>query len=294
MTDPRPLAVLVNPAAAGGRALKALPTVRAELDRLGAEHRVVETTSADNAREEAAAAAAAGETVVGLGGDGLIGTLAGVLCGADVPLAILPRGRGNDLARVLGIPTDPCEATRVAVEGEERLIDVAEANGKSFVGIASIGFDSDCNRLANETKLVQGDLVYVYSALRVLAGWRHAALHVTVDGQRHEFRGYNAVVANSKAYGGGMYVLPQAELDDGLLEVMVSTEEPKLRFAKGVINTFRGAHVTDPAAHFMRGREIELDADRPFDVYADGDPIASLPVRIRVAERVLRVKVPES
>lgn len=295
MTDPRPLAVLVNPAAAGGRAAEALPAVRGELERLGTPHRVVQTTSSEHARDEAVAAAEAGEAVAGMGGDGLIGVLAGVLCGADVPLALLPRGRGNDLARVLGIPSDPVEAARVAVQGDERLIDVAEANGRSFVGIASYGVDSDANRIANEAKLLRGNLVYLYAALRALAEWKEARFEVTVDGERHSFRGSAVAVANSKAYGGGMYAVPHAELDDGKLDVIVTTSAlSKLGCAKLVGRAFNGSHVTDPGLKFLRGREIEIDADRPFEVYADGDPIADLPVRIRVAERVLRVMVPAS
>jgi YegS/Rv2252/BmrU family lipid kinase len=292
MTDPRPLAVLVNPAAAGGRALEALPAVRAELDRRGASYRVVETTSADHARSEAAVAVRAGEKVAALGGDGLLGTIAGDLCGTDVPLAILPGGRGNDLARVLGIPTEPEKAARVAVEGDERLIDVAEANGKTFLGIASLGIDSDANRIANEARVVKGNLVYLYAAVRALIQWRDATFDVVVDGERHSFRGCDVLVGNSKAYGGGMYALPHAELDDGLLEVLVTTASSKPTLLKLTMKAFTGSHVVDPALRFMRGREVEVSADRQFDVYADGDPVAGLPVKIRVAERVLRVMVP--
>ena len=288
----RALAVLVNPAAAGGRALAAVPAVRAELERLGAEFRVVETTSAENAREEAAAAAARGQAVAGVGGDGLIGTLAGELCGADVPLAIIPGGRGNDLARVLGIPTDPAAAARVAVEGVEKPLDVGEADGRTYVGIASCGFDSDANRIANEAKLVRGNLVYLYAALRALVEWKVAQFEVVVDGVTHAFSGYTVAVANSKAYGGGMYVVPHAELDDGFLDVMVARHRGKLASLRDLPKLFSGAHVDDPSYVFLRGREVEIRADRPFTVYADGDPIAELPTRLRVAERVLRVVVP--
>jgi YegS/Rv2252/BmrU family lipid kinase len=295
MADPgRSLAVLVNPAAGGGRALKALPAIRAELDRLGADYRVIETEDAAHARSEAAACAAAGQKVAAVGGDGLIGTIAGDLCGSDVPLAILPGGRGNDLARVLGIPTDPAAAARVAVEGEERAIDVGEANGKTFVGIASMGVDSDANRIANEAKLVKGNLVYLYAAVRALVQWRDASFEVVVDGRRHTFRGCQVAVGNSKAYGGGMYALPQAELDDGLLDVLITTHAPKPKLMWLTMKSFSGSHVDDPVLRFMRGREVEVSADRQFDVYADGDPVASTPVRIRAAERVLRVMVPPS
>jgi YegS/Rv2252/BmrU family lipid kinase len=288
----RPLAVLVNPAAAAGRALAVLPEIRAELERREAEHRIVETTSADHARDLARSAADAGELVGALGGDGFVGAIAGVLCGAEAPLAILPGGRGNDFARVLGIPREPVDAVRVALEGVERQVDVAEANGRTFVGIASLGVDSDANRIANEAKLVKGNLVYLYAAVRALIEWKDATFEVTVDGERHSFRGTQVAVGNSKAYGGGMYAIPHAELDDGLLDVLVTTEAPKPTLMRLTMQAFNGSHVTHPAIHFLRGREVEVHADRPFDVYADGDPVAELPVKIRVAERVLRVMVP--
>jgi YegS/Rv2252/BmrU family lipid kinase len=282
----------VNPAAAAGRALAVLPDVQRELERLGAEHRIVETTSADHARDLARSAADAGETVGALGGDGFVGAIAGVLCGSEARLAVLPGGRGNDFARVLGIPREPAEAVRVAVNGVERAVDVAEANGRTFVGIASLGVDSDANRIANEAKLVKGNLVYLYAAVRALIEWKDATFDVTVDGERHSFRGCAVAVGNSKAYGGGMYALPQAQLDDGLLDVLVTTQEKRRTLMRLTMRAFTGSHVTHPALRFLRGREIEVNADRPFEVYADGDPVADLPVKIRVAERVLRVMVP--
>ena len=290
----RRIAVIVNPTAGSGRALEALPRIRAELERAGADFHVIETRSADHAREEGAGARERGETVGALGGDGLVGTLAGVLRHGESPLAVLPGGRGNDLARVLGIPTEPEAAARVAVEGVEHPIDVAEANGTSFVGIASCGFDSEANRIANEARIIRGNLVYVYAALRALAAWKHATFEVTVDGERHTVTGYSVIVGNSKAYGGGMYVVPHAELDDGQLDVMLSSAGSKLHFLSNLPKLFKGTHVDDPRVRFVRGEEVDVSADRPFTVYADGDPVAELPVRIRVARQALRVLVPAS
>ena len=88
------------------------------------------------------------------------------------------------------------------------------------MGIASLGFDSDANRIANEARLVKGNLVYLYAALRALAGWKHARFRVTVDGREREVVGYSVAIGNSKAYGGGMFVFPHAKLDDGLLDVL--------------------------------------------------------------------------
>jgi YegS/Rv2252/BmrU family lipid kinase len=288
----RRFALLVNPASAGGKALKALPVVHEALDRLGAPHRTVTTRSSEHAAEEAAGAAANGETVAALSGDGMLRPLAGALKGTGAALALIPCGRGNDLARVLGVPTDAAEAVQIAVEGPERLIDVAQVDGTPYVGIASFGFDSDANRIANEARLVRGNAVYVYAALRALAAWKPAAFTVTIDGTRHEYTGYSIAVGNSKAYGGGMFVLPDAELDDGKLDVLVSKDARKLTFLRGVFQTFKADHVDSPHAEFLRGEVIEVSSDRPFVIYGDGDPIGATPATMRVEPRCLRVIVP--
>jgi YegS/Rv2252/BmrU family lipid kinase len=288
----RRFALLVNPVSAGGRALKALPAVHAELDRLGAPHRTVITRSSEHAAEEAARAGEQGETVTALSGDGMLRPLAAALKGGPATLAIIPCGRGNDLARILEIPTDPTEATNLVVNGPERLIDVANVDGTPFLGIASFGFDSDANRIANEAKLVKGNAVYLYAALRALAAWKPAAFTVTVDGVRHELSGYSVAVGNSRAYGGGMIVLPMAELDDGKLDVLVSTDASKLTFLRGVFDTFKAAHVDSPHASFLHGEVIEVASDRPFVIYGDGDPIGATPATVRVEPRCLRVIAP--
>lgn len=284
--------MLVNPAAAGGRALKRLPHATGELERLGAEHRVVHTRDIDHAAAATREAADAGETVAAMGGDGLLRPLAGVLRGRDTGLAIIPGGRGNDLARVLGIPSDPVEAARLAVEGEERLLDVAEVDGTPYLGIASFGFDSDANRIANETKFVRGDLVYLYAALKALVKWKPARFTVTVDGKRHELSGYSIAVANSRAYGGGMFLAPHAELDDGLLDVVATTDVSKLKSLRGLPSVFKGEHLAHPWVTTMRGARIEVAADRPFEIYADGDPIGSVPATMAVHRQALRVIAP--
>jgi YegS/Rv2252/BmrU family lipid kinase len=290
----RRFALLVNPASGGGKALRALPEVHAELDRLRAPHRTVTTRSIEHAGEEAERAAERGETVAALGGDGLLRPLAAALKNRDAALALIPLGRGNDLARVLEIPNDLTAAARIAVEGEERLLDVANVDGTPYLGIASLGFDSDANRVANEAKVVRGNAVYLYAALRALAAWKPATFGVTVDGVRHDVRGYSVAVGNSRAYGGGMFLLPHAELDDGKLDVLLTKDCSKLTFLRSLPKVFNGTHLNSPHAETMRGEVIEVTSDRPFVVYADGDPIGATPATMRVERRCLRVIVPRA
>jgi YegS/Rv2252/BmrU family lipid kinase len=271
-----------------------LPGVQAELHRLGLEHHVERTQGLEHARELARAAAAADETAVALGGDGLIGAVAGALGHCGGILGVLPGGRGNDFARVLGIPLDPIKACRVLTVGAVRKLDLGAAGDKTFISIASCGFDSDANRIANETRLVRGNLVYSYGALRALIGWRPATFELRLDGgSPTRVTGYTVAVANTGAYGAGMLVAPGASPYDGLLDVVIVEDVPKLRFLRLLPTVFKGRHVGLPHVHIVQAREIRVSADRTFTMYADGDPLAELPVTITVLPGRVDVIVPE-
>jgi YegS/Rv2252/BmrU family lipid kinase len=288
----RPVCLIVNPSAGGGRAARLLPGVEAELRGLGASFRVERTTSMDHARELARAAGDAGELVAAMGGDGLTGAVAGELAGGTGVLVVLPGGRGNDFARKLGIPHDPVAACGLLADGRERRVDLAEAGGRCYLGILSAGFDSDVNAIANSTRLKLGNAVYVYAAVRGLARWRQARWEVSIDGERRAFTGYSVAVANSGMYGGGMKLVPDAALDDGRLDVVLYEDIPKRRALVLFAKVFKGTHVGDPGLTFLRAERVEFSADRPFTAYADGDPICPLPATVRVLPGALRVVAP--
>ncbi len=287
-----PLALLVNPASAHGRTLKLLPAVEQELDARRVPFRVERTRGLEDGVERALRAVEAGEVPVVVSGDGLLGAVGGAMAGAETPLGIVPGGRGNDLARVLGIPDDPAEAVAVLAAGETRRIDVGEANGKRFLGIVSVGFDSEANRLANETTFMRGNLVYAYAALRTLLGWKPGRFTIRAGGESHRFAGYSVSVANSRAFGGGMFIAPDAELDDGEFDVVTVGEVGKLRFVGNLPKVFKGTHVDEDEVRVFRAAQLELSASRPFPVYADGEHLTDLPATLRVLPRALSVLVP--
>lgn len=282
----------MNPTSAGGKPLRVLGDVEAELATLGLPHRVIETRDIDHARKAAKQASAAGETVVALGGDGLVGTIASALLG-EGPMGVLPGGRGNDFARSLGIPADVRAACDVLASGQEHLLDLGQANGRPFACIASVGIDSVANRIANETKLIRGNLVYAYAALRALASWKPASFTVTLDGERHQFAGYNVIAANSSYYGGGMKVAPDADLTDGMLDVVFTGDVSKRRFLANLPKVFSGKHVDEANIKSFRAHEVRIEADRPFTVYADGEPLTELPATVTVLPGKLRLIVPQ-
>jgi YegS/Rv2252/BmrU family lipid kinase len=287
-----PLVLLVNPSSAHGHTLKLLPAIEAELDARRIVFRVARTRSLEDGIQRALLAAEAGEVPVVVSGDGMIGAVGGALAGSETPLGIIPGGRGNDLARVLGIPSEPAEAVAILAAGDTRRIDVGEVNGRCFLGIASVGFDSEANRLANETKWLRGNLVYAYAGVRTLLGWKPARFTLRVGEERQRFTGYSVSVANSRAFGGGMFIAPDAELDDGQFDVVTVGEVGKLRFLGNLPKVFKGSHVEEDEVRVFRAPRLELSASRPFPVYADGEHLTDLPATLRLLPSALTVIAP--
>jgi len=280
--------------AGGGRPARALPQVQAELRARGVEPRFEYTKSLGHARELALQAAANGDVAVAFGGDGLISTVAGVLKHTGGVVGILPGGRGNDLCRVLGIPLKPVAACGVLISGIERQLDLGEADGRAFAGIASCGFDSVVNQIANETTVVRGSPVYGLALLRALPSWRAAGFEVTLDGSEvRRFTGYSVAAANSRQFGGGMRLAPDASLTDGVLDVVIIEDMPKLRFLRLAPTVFSGRHLRYREVSVVRSREVHIEATEPFTLYADGEPIAELPVTVRVLPGAVRMIVPQ-
>jgi YegS/Rv2252/BmrU family lipid kinase len=289
----RRIAVIANPSAGAGRARRRIAEVERALASQGLTYRVDWTRSLEHAAELARGAADAGEVAAAFGGDGLVAAVTGALKHSDGVVGVLPGGRGNDLARVLGIPREPAAACAVLASGTVRPLDLGEVGERTFVGIASCGFDSEANRIANESRLVRGSLVYAYAALRALLRWRPATFSVRLDGgDPHSLTGYTVAAANSPAYGGGMLLAPDASLEDGMLDVVLVGHVPKGRFLRLLPTVFKGAHVRQRNVAVLRAAEVRIDADRPFTLYADGDPIAPLPVTVRALPAAVKVLVP--
>lgn len=287
-----PLTLLVNPASAHGRTLKLLPQLEQILDARRIPFRVERTRGLDDGVERALRAVEANEVPIVISGDGLIGAIGGALAGSETPLGIVPGGRGNDLARVLGIPAEPEDVVAMLEAGHTRRIDVGEVNGKRFLGIVSVGFDSEANRLANETKWLRGNLVYAYAGVRTLLGWKPARFTVRVGEARERFSGYSVSVANSKAFGGGMFIAPDADLADGEFDIVAVGEVGKLRFLGNLPKVFKGTHVEEDEVRVFRASRLELSASRPFPVYADGEHLTDLPATLRLLPQALSVIVP--
>jgi YegS/Rv2252/BmrU family lipid kinase len=284
------LQLVVNPSAGGGRATKVLPKVRAAL----AQHDLVvtPTRSLEHADELSAQAVADDRVVVAMGGDGIVGRVAGAVAAAGGVMGVVPGGRGNDFCRAVGIPLDPVKACAVLGSATPQPVDLGYANGRAFIGIASIGFDSDVQEKVLSTRLPLGNLVYLYGSLATIASWKPARFTCVIDGAPVELSGWNVAVSNSGRYGGGMKLAPDASVSDGLLDVVAVSDTSKLTFLKALPKLFKGTHIDEPAFSVRLASSVYLEADRPFRVFADGDPIATLPCDITLRPAALQVLLP--
>lgn len=284
------LQLVVNPVAGGGRATRLLPTVQRAL----ADHDllVTPTTSLNHADELTAAAVADDRVVVAMGGDGLVGRVAGTIAELGGLMAVVPGGRGNDFARVVGIPKDVVSACELIPRAVETRVDLGYVGDRAFVGIASVGFDSEVQERVLRTKVPLGEAVYLYGALATIRAWRPARFSFRLDGVDREVSGWSVVVANSGMYGGGMHIAPSASVTDGALELVTISDCSRRHFLRVLPRVFKGTHVTDPVVSVSRGSTVELDADRPFRVFADGDPIGALPCTVTVKPGALRLLLP--
>jgi hypothetical protein len=198
----RRLQLVVNPAAGGGRGRRSTGPVTDALRADGHDVVVTTTRSLDHAEELVADAVADRRVVVALGGDGLVGRVAGAVADLDGLMAVLPAGRGNDLCRAVGLPPRAVEACTVLRTGRERALDlgvVMNAAGQvAFLRIASIGFDSEVQERVLRSRGRLGRLVYVGAALRTLARWEPARFCCSVDGVPLELTGWSVAVSSKR------------------------------------------------------------------------------------------------
>ena len=288
----RRLALVVNPSAGGGRAGRLRPGVERALRQAGHDLVASATRSLEHADELVQAALADDRVVVAMGGDGIVGPVANAVAAGGGLLAVLPGGRGNDFARAVGLGADPVAACAVLSSGVEHAVDLGDVDGAAFLGIASVGFDSAVQERALVNRLPLGQAVYLWAALSTVAGWQHARFSGAVDGEPLALHGWSVAVANSGVYGGGMRLAPDACLEDGLLDVVTTSATSRTRFLRALPSVFRGTHVTRPSVQVRRARVVRLQADRPFRVFADGDPVGTLPCTVSVRPGALRVLLP--
>jgi diacylglycerol kinase (ATP) len=283
---------LVNPAAGRGAGKARLDRLRVLASSTGAGL-VVSKSAADLAEQARRAAADGVERLVVAGGDGTLHYAAQGLAGTGCALAIVPLGTGNDLAATLGVPHDVDAAVARALSGPVRRIDMVRAGGVLSAAYAGVGFDGEVTGLANRVRRLRGPLVYPYAVLRTLATFVPPTLRVEHDEGVFEGRAMFAVAANLPRFGGGMRIAPDAEIEDGRLDLVVVRAVPRRTLLAVFPKVYSGRHLGHPAVTVVRTVRVEIAVDREMTMYGGGEPLLQVepgtPVEVEVVPRALAV-----
>lgn len=283
--------LLMNPRAGRLARRAARGALAAEARRRGIE--VVEPGSARELQSAVGQAVAEGRSrVLVAGGDGTLHQAIQLLAGSPCALGVIPGGRGNDLARVLGVPLDPLLALARAQAGPVREIDLGRAGSRFFACVGGVGLDGEVAAAARAgSGWLPAGMVYPWALLRTLPAFVPPRLRIEHAGGVWEGRAMLALFANGSTFGGGMRVAPDARPDDGLLDLVVVAAIGKGELLRVFPKVYRGTHLRHPAITLARLSAARVIADRPLVPWGDGEPLgaAEPELRFEVAPSALRV-----
>lgn len=287
------IAVLTNPTSGKGKGSKVATVVVPRLTDAGFAVRSLTGRDAEEATGLARQAVADGvETLVVIGGDGMVHLAAQELANSSTRLGLVPAGTGNDVARAIGVPrNDPIAATDIIIGGKVRALDLAKIGRRYYVTVLAAGFDAIVNERANEMTWPKGQMRYNLATLAELRTFSPIPYVLEVDGEQHRFDAMMVAVGNTESFGGGMQITKGAVPDDGVLDVVAIMPMSKVELIRTFPKLFSGAHVHHPKYRHFSGRSITVAAPG-IVAYADGERMTSLPLTVDVVPQALRVLVP--
>ncbi len=291
----RRVIVIVNASSGRGRAARAIPPLLAALRERGLTPDVAETRGPG---DTAAAAASPGDAraLVVLGGDGTVREAAAAVPPDGPPLAVLPTGTANLLARDLGLSADPVRTADLVAGDRTTTVDMGVAtagDGRSapFLCTAGAGLDGAVvHAVAAGRRGALGFRGYLLPLLAVARAYPYPRLRVLAGGAVVA-EGTTAVVCNTRAWGGFLSLSPAARVDDGVLD-LCTLELRRRSLLPHLWAAWRGTLARRPGTLLRRGAEFFVEADGEAPVQVDGDPFGRTPLAVRVAARGARFLVP--
>jgi YegS/Rv2252/BmrU family lipid kinase len=248
-----------------------------------------------HARELAVAATARGiATIIAWGGDGTMNEVATAIAFTDVALVLVPSGSGNGLARDLGVPFHAPAALEVAFNGCERTIDAGEIDHRLFFNVAGVGLDARvAHRFAVNGLEKRGFSRYMAITMRELATYQPDALAVTTRSSTVTTQSLLVAIANGRQYGNGAIIAPQAQLDDGLLDVVIVSGRSLIRACLELPFVFMGTIDRLAGVTMAKTESVQIASAYPLVYHIDGEPLAGmLTLSAKVRPRALKLKVP--
>ncbi len=289
----RRIALLTNPTAGRGRGRRTAAVAAQRFREAGFAVEELVGRDVDEAADLARSAAASGvEALVVCGGDGMVHLAVQALAGSDTALGVVPAGTGNDVARYFDIPRDDAAAAAdVVVGSRRRRIDLARTGATYYVTVMAAGFDSIVNERANAMRWPRGQLRYTLATLAELRVFEPLTYTLELDGEERTLDAMLVAVGNGPSFGGGLRITHGAELDDGLLDVVLIKPLSKLELVRTYPKLYTGGHVHHPQYERHRVRSVTVAAPG-IVAYADGERLGPLPRTVEVVPGSLTVLVP--
>lgn len=299
MTERARVTVLTNPASGHGSAPHAAERAIAQLHRRGLDVVAIAGRDAEHARQLVDGALERGmDALVVVGGDGIISLALQVLAQTDIPLAIVPAGTGNDHAREFRIPgKDPEAAADVVADGVVDTVDLgrvraADGTEKWFGTVMAAGFDSLVTDRTNRMRWPHGRMRYNLAIVAELSKLRLLPFRLSFDGgEELEIDLTLAAFGNTRSYGGGMLICPDADPSDGMLDVTMVASASRTRLIRLFPSLFTGKHVHRDEVQTARARTITVDSPG-ITAYADGEYVCPLPVEVSAVPGALKILRP--
>jgi YegS/Rv2252/BmrU family lipid kinase len=267
--------LIINPAAGRGAGGRLENGIRAQLAAHGIEIDVIRSKGpGDIATCVATALATKPERILVAGGDGSVHEAVNgwMQAGGSAPLGVIPIGTGNDFAKMLALHTDWREACALIARGKTRHIDVARCNDFYFANSIGIGFDAQVAMAANRMQWLHHKIVYGVALLKVLL-WEHhtPTLRVRADGFDVENPVTLVAVHNGRVEGGSFVLAPHAEIDDGLLDVVMAIGMSRLGILGLVPRVLVGSHLSHRGVTAFRTTRVVIESGIGLPVHADGE-----------------------
>lgn len=289
------IALLVNPTSGRRRAAVTAVRLKEALREAGARVHVYTGKSAADSRRMARLAASDGpDALVAVGGDGLVHQALQGVVDSGVPLAVVPTGTGNDISRAFGRPRGSARAVAEALlAGRTRAADavrlrLADGTHRYFLSVLACGFDARVNERVNSFRFRVGRVGYLVGVLSELRAFQAIDFEIEVDGRRIDEPGMLVAVGNTHAYGGGVRVCPDADPEDGLLDVVFVKKSPLGRFLRMFPRAYTGSHIGLPEVVVERGATVTIRGEAGV-AYADGERMSAPPLVCEVAPKVVEM-----
>lgn len=287
--------IIFNPTAGAGRSAKAMETVHQILKENNVNYTVLETQYKEHSVLLARESIGKGyDGIISVGGDGTLLEIASMLHDTDETLGVIPAGTGNDFRQAINVPRDPAEALKIILAGNKRKVDIGLlGEDRYFLNVAGTGFDVEVIKNTDKVrKMFTGGFAYFLGIFLSVFGYKSVTLDVTIDGVTYRRTVLLIAIANGKCYGGGLNVAPQADVADGLFNVLLINHIPNWRILIELPKMKKGQIERIPGHELFTCSELHISSDKPQRFNLDGEVYGETPIRLSIVPRSINVFCP--